>query len=82
MEFEFELLHEDFPADQVQAFAVKFLKVAVNGALVQSVLTRPPIVAQSSAFQRLAYTLIGWFLGYGTPRESEFLNTLIGVPST
>lgn len=76
------LLHEDFPADQTQAVAVKFLKAAVKGSLVQSVFTRPPLVAQSSAFQRLAYTLIGWFFGYGTSCDSKFLNALMGVPST
>ena len=25
---------------------------------------------------------MGWFLGYETPMDSEFLNSLMGVPST
>ena len=60
----------------------EFLKEAVNGASLQSVLTRPPLVAQSSAFHRLEYILIAWFLGNGTPFDSMFLNSLIGLPST
>ncbi|KAK7822004.1 putative xyloglucan endotransglucosylase/hydrolase protein 23, partial [Quercus suber] len=51
---------EDAPEVQTQAFALKFLYEAVKGACVQSVLTSPPLVAQSSAFQRLEYILIGW----------------------
>ncbi|CAN6482146.1 unnamed protein product [Victoria cruziana] len=39
------------------------LKVAVKGAFVQSVLTRPPCVAQSSASHRLAYNLIACLFG-------------------
>lgn len=54
----------------------------MNGALDQSVLTRPPLVAQSSAFHKLAYNLIGLFFGNKTPIDSEFLNSLIGVSST
>lgn len=54
----------------------------MNGAFVQSVLTSPPLVAQLSAFHKLEYILIGWFFGKGTPIVSEFLNSLMGVPST
>jgi len=54
----------------------------VNGAFVQSVLTSPPLVAQLSAFHKLEYILIGWFFGKGTPIVSEFLNSLMRVPST
>ena len=75
-------LQEDAPEDHVQASALKFLYEAVKGAWLQSVLTSPPLVAQSSAFQRLEYILIGWFFGNGTPIDSEFLNSLMGVPST
>jgi hypothetical protein len=39
-------------------------------------------VAQSSAFQRLECIFIAWFLGNGTPIDSKFLNSLMGVPST
>ena len=81
MEAELEL-QEDFPLAQMQALALKFLYDAVNGALHQSVLTRPPWVAQSSAFHRLEYILIGWLFGNGTAIASEFLNSLMGVPST
>ena len=81
LEDEFEL-QEETPLDQTQALALKFLKDAVKGAWFQSVLTRPPLVAQSSAFQRLEYILMDWFFGYGTPAESRFLNSLIGLPST
>ena len=73
---------EDAPEVQTQAFALKFLYKAVKGACVQSVLTSPPLVAQSSAFQRLEYILIGWFFGNGTPFDSKFLNSLMGVPFT
>ena len=73
---------DDFPEDQTHASALKFLYEAVNGAFDQSVFTRPPLVAQSSAFQRLEYILIGWFFVNGTPIDSEFSNSLIGVPST
>lgn len=66
---------EDEPTDENQMHAL-------NGALLQSVFTRPPCVVQSSAFHRLEYILIAWFFGYGTPTLSEFLNSLIGVPST
>ena len=47
-------------------------------------MTRPPYVAQSSAFHRLAYSRIGlgWLLGNATPRASLFFNARIGVPST
>ena len=79
-EAEFE--QEEVPEDTVQALALKFLYEAVNGAWLQSVLTSPPLVAQSSAFQRLEYILIAWFLGNGTPFDSMFLNSLIGAPST
>jgi hypothetical protein len=54
----------------------------VKGARVQSVLIRPPLVAQSSAFQRLEYILICCFFGKGTPVDSKFLNSLMGFPST
>ena len=54
----------------------------MKGACVQSVLMSPPLVAQSSAFHKLEYILIGWFFGKGTPILSEFLNSLMGVPST
>ena len=54
----------------------------MKGACVQSVLISPPLVAQSSAFQRLEYILIGWFFGNGTPFDSKFLNSLMGVPFT
>ncbi|BAS99289.1 Os06g0696450, partial [Oryza sativa Japonica Group] len=70
------------PFDQTQASALKSRKEATKGALLQSALTRPPCVAQSSAFHRLAYTRIGWLLGNATPRASWFLKSLIGVPST
>src|SRR4051812_28444053 len=40
---------------------------ATKGALVQSVLTRPPCVAQSSADQMLEKAYIGRFVGNGTP---------------
>ena len=75
-------LQEDVPEVQTQAFALKFLYEAVKGACVQSVLTSPPLVAQSSAFQRLECIFIAWFLGNGTPIDSKFLNSLMGVPST
>ena len=75
-------LQEDDPEDHTQALALKFLYEAVKGAWPQSVFTSPPLVAQSSAFQRLEYILMGWFFGYGTPRDSAFLNSLMGVPST
>jgi hypothetical protein len=42
-----------------EASALKFLYDAVNGAFVQSVFTMPPLVAQSSAFHKLEYILIG-----------------------
>jgi len=67
---------------QIQAFALKFLYEAMNGALVQSVFTIPPLVAQLSAFQRLEYILMAWFFGKATPFDSKFLNSLIGIPST
>ena len=54
----------------------------MKGACVQFVLTSPPLVAQSSVFQRLEYILIGWFFGNGTPFDSKFLNSLMGVPFT
>ena len=73
---------EEAPEDQTQALALKFLYEAVKGAWLQSVFTKPPLVAQSSAFHRLEYILIAWFFGYGTPFDSKFLNFLIGVPST
>ena len=85
LEFELELEQDDDAEedDQTQArSSLKLLYEAVKGAWVQSVLTRPPLVAQSSAFQRLEYILIGWFFGYGTPIDSKFLNSLMGVPST
>ncbi|MFS7985568.1 hypothetical protein Hanom_Chr11g00999931 [Helianthus anomalus] len=63
------------------ALALNFRYEAVKGALVQSVFTRPPWVAQSSAFHKLAYTLIGWLLGKGTPAASWLLNTLTGMLS-
>ena len=74
--------HEEAPLVQTHALALKFLYDAVNGALLQSVLTKPPLVAQSSAFQRLEYIFIAWLFGYGTPFDSLFLNLLIGFPST
>ena len=81
LEAELEL-QDDLPFDQMQASALKFLYDAVNGAFDQSVFTLPPWVAQSSAFQRLEYILIAWLFGKGTPIDSKFLNSLIGVPST
>lgn len=75
-------LHDDLPPDPTQALALKFLYDAVNGAFDESVFTLPPCVAQSSAFQRLEYTLIAWLWGKGTPIDSKFLNSLIGVVST
>lgn len=74
-------LQEEAPADHTQALALKFLKEAVKGACVQSVLISPPLVAQSSAFQRLKCIFIAWFLGNGIPLEFMFLNCLMGVPS-
>lgn len=84
VELEFEEVQEVEPEDRhTQALSsLKFLYEAVKGAWVQSVLTRPPLVAQSSAFQRLEYILMGRFFGYGTPIDSMFLNSLMGVPST
>lgn len=83
VEFEFELQEVEPEDRQMQALsALKFLYEAVKGAWDQSVLTRPPLVAQSSAFQRLEYILMDWFFGYGTPIDSKFLNSLMGVPST
>ena len=61
--------------------ALKFVYDVVNGAFDESVLTLPSWVAQSSAFQGLEYTLIDWLFGKGTPIDSKFLNSLIGVPS-
>lgn len=52
-ELEGEEEQEEEPEDQMHAWALKFLYEAVNGALLQSVFTSPPRVAQSSAFQRL-----------------------------
>lgn len=60
----------------------KFLYVAMKGACVQSVLTLPPCVAQSSAFQIELYTPIAWSLGNGIPLFSMLVCTLIGVSST
>jgi len=74
-------LQEEIPLDKTQPLALKFLKEAVNGAWLQSVFTSPPLVAQSSAFHRLEYNLIGCFFGYRTPSLSKFLNSLIGLPS-
>ncbi|KAJ8433759.1 hypothetical protein Cgig2_025922 [Carnegiea gigantea] len=64
---------------QLSGFRIFLSDRAVNGALVQSILTRPPWIAQSSAFQRLEYILIGWFFGKGTTMDSKFLNCPIGV---
>lgn len=75
-------MQDDEPGARTQALALKFLKEAVKGAFDQSVFTRPPMVAQSSAFHRLAYILIGWLLGKGTPIDSKLLNTLMGMLST
>ncbi|GER41768.1 methionine aminopeptidase 1B [Striga asiatica] len=47
-----------------QANALKFVYEAVKGAWLQSVFTSPPLVAQSSAFQRLEYTHMGWLFGW------------------
>ncbi|PKI59846.1 hypothetical protein CRG98_019728 [Punica granatum] len=55
---------------------------AVKGVLDESVLMRQPLTAQSSAFHRLEYILIGWSFGNGTPIDPAFLNSPIGVPST
>ncbi|XLR01700.1 hypothetical protein S83_067898, partial [Arachis hypogaea] len=57
-EFDDDKLHEETPLDQTQPLAFKFLKEAVNGAWLQSVFTSPPLVAQSSAFERLEYNFI------------------------
>ena len=73
---------EDAPEVQTQAFALKFLYKAVKGAYVQSVLTSPPLIAYTLAFQRLEYILIGWFFENGTPFDSKFLNSLMAVPFT
>ena len=73
---------DDDDPEWTQALALKFLYDAVNGACVQSVFTSPPLVAQSSAFHRLEYILIGCSFGNATPFDSMFLNSLIGVPST
>lgn len=54
----------------------------MKGALAQLVFSRPPLVAQSSAFQRLEYSFIGWLNGKRTPRSFAFLNTRIGMLST
>lgn len=75
--------YNDAPEDHMQALELKFLREAVNGGCDQSVLTSPPLVAQSSAFQRLEVILIGWFFGKGIPiLDSRFLNSLMGMPST
>ena len=58
---------DDVDNDKTQALALKFQYEAVKRALVQSVFSLPPCVAQLSAFQRLKYTLIGFLLGKGTP---------------
>ena len=50
---------DDDDPEWTQALALKFLYDAVNGACVQSVFTSPPLVAQSSAFHKLEYILIG-----------------------
>lgn len=52
-EFLGEDVHLETPKDRTQASALKFWKDAVKGAFVQSILTMPPLVAQSSAFQIL-----------------------------
>ena len=54
----------------------------MKGAWDQSVLTLPPCVAQSSAFQIELYTPMAWSLGNGNPLFSMFGCTLIGVSST
>lgn len=81
-ELEGEEEQEEEPEDQMHAWVLKFLYEAVKGALLQSVLTSPPRVAQSSAFQRLEYIHIAWFFGNGIPLDPRFLNSRIGVPST
>ena len=53
-----------------------------NGACAQFVFTRPPCVAQSSAFQIELYTPIAWSFGKGMPLCSKLECTLIGVSST
>lgn len=43
----------EFLSDHKQPSTLKFLNHARNGALVQSILTAPPLVAQLSAFHML-----------------------------
>lgn len=54
----------------------------MKGAWLQSVLTLPPCVAQSSAFHIELYTPMGWSFGYGNPCFSMLVWTRIGVSST
>jgi hypothetical protein len=69
------------PRQTHELLALNRRYAATNGASDQSVLTRPPCVAHSSAFQMLANTCTGCRVGNGTPFASLFLKTLIGVPS-
>lgn len=68
--------------DASQPSTWKLLYVAMKGALDQSVFSSPPLVAQSSAFQRLEYIFMGWLNGNFTPKSLQFLNTLMGTSST
>jgi len=54
----------------------------MKGPFVQSILSWPRRVAQLSPFQRVAFRLIGCFLGKATPLSAWFLYTLTGILST
>jgi len=55
--------------------------VRCEGSMSPVSLDEPAHVAQSSAFRRLEYNLMGWFLGNGIPLDSWFLKSLIGMLS-
>lgn len=69
-------------SDHKQPSTLRFLNHARNGALVQSIFTAPPLVAQLSAFHRLPHILIGCLIGNGALFSFLFFNSLIGIPST
>ena len=47
-------IQDDPSGPAMHAFALKFLKPAMNGALDQSILTFPPLVAQKSPSHKVA----------------------------
>lgn len=67
---------------QMQASILWFLNEAMKGPFDQSILSRPPPVAQLSPFHRLVLMLIGCHLGNATPLSAWFLYTLMGTQST